>query len=169
MTSSQLEKLLFAQGGKCFFCKNNLERSEASVEHLLARANGGSNDINENCVACCKSINSLFGSLPLKNKIEIILNQEGSFKCPGSSKSKKELAKTTAKSVPKETEWFNQVVADLTKRGNARPKKLKTLTSTIAASPKLKGIQEAEVNRLIKKLAAAGKLTIVEEKVTYNL
>ncbi len=169
MTTTQLEKLLFAQGGKCFFCKNKLERGDASVEHLVAKANGGSNETNDNCVACCKAVNSLMGSLPLKHKIEIILNQEGAFKCPSPSKSKKEVAKPATKAASKETEWFNQAVADLKKRGNARPKKTKTLASTIAAIPKLKGIKEPEILALIKQLEASEKITVTGENVSYSL
>ena len=173
MKTTQLEKLLFTQGGKCFFCKDKLEHSEASVEHLVATANGGCNDINDNCVACCKAVNALLGSLPLKHKIEIILNQEGAFKCPSASKAKKIHPKPAPKPVnklsPKETEWLNQIIADLQKRGNACPKKTKTLASIIAAMPKLKGIQETEISHLIKQLESAGKITITDEKVSYTL
>lgn len=72
---------MFVQGGLCFFCKQPLPRAEASVEHLLAGANGGSSK-DENCVACCKSINVLLGSMSLKEKFQVLLNQRGEFKCP---------------------------------------------------------------------------------------
>ena len=61
---------MFVQGGLCFFCKQPLPRAEASVEHLLAGANGGSSK-DENCVACCKSINALLGSMSLKEKFQV--------------------------------------------------------------------------------------------------
>jgi hypothetical protein len=67
---------MFVQGGLCFCCKQPLPRAEASVEHLLAGANGGSSK-DENCVACCKSINSLLGSMSLKEKLQVVLNQKG--------------------------------------------------------------------------------------------
>lgn len=169
MTTTQLEKLLFAQGGKCFFCKNKLNRNEASVEHLVAKANGGSNDINDNCVACCKAVNSLMGNLPLKHKIEIILNQEGKFLCPVAPVVKTPQPTATAKVTPKEDENFNLAVTDLKKRGNARPKKLKTLASTISAIPKLKGLNESQISAVIKKLEAQGKIVITGEKVSYKL
>ncbi len=65
----------------CFFCKAPLPQSEASVEHLVASANGGGNG-DENCVACCKAINALLGSMSLKEKIQLVLNQRGEFRCP---------------------------------------------------------------------------------------
>ena len=76
-----LTRLLFAQGGRCFFCREPLPVTEASVEHLVARAKGGS-DVDENCVACCKSLNGLLGSMSLKEKIQVFLNQKDQFQCP---------------------------------------------------------------------------------------
>jgi hypothetical protein len=170
MTTSQLEKLLFSQGGKCFFCKNKLERSDASVEHLLAKANGGSNNINENCVACCKSVNSLFGSLSLKNKIDIILNQEGKFLCPAGEPTKNKLpAKQKSSPKAKVEEKTNTVLTNLIKRGNAKPKRFKTLVSTIGSIAELKGIKEQEVLNIIQLLEKQGKITVKEEKVVYSL
>ncbi|MGL6334488.1 HNH endonuclease [Aeromonas jandaei] len=61
---------MFVQGGLCFFCKQPLPKTEASVEHLLASANGGSNS-DENCVACCKAVNRLLGSMSLKEKFQV--------------------------------------------------------------------------------------------------
>lgn len=81
MATKPIERLLFAQGGNCFFCEKPLPRSHASVEHLVALTFGGK-DGDENCVACCKSLNSLFGRMSLKEKLKIILHQRGSFACP---------------------------------------------------------------------------------------
>ena len=77
----QLDRLLFEQGGDCFFCRQPLSKSDASIEHLVAIANGGPNH-EDNCVACCKAVNALLGSKSLKNKIQVILNQRGEFRCP---------------------------------------------------------------------------------------
>jgi len=76
-----IERLLFAQGGQCFFCEKSLPRGEASVEHIVAVTHGGK-DNDENCVACCKSLNSLFGRMSLKEKLQILLRQKGDFVCP---------------------------------------------------------------------------------------
>ena len=81
MTMKQLDRLLFEQGNQCFFCRKPLKPIDASVEHLVASANGGTNG-EENCVACCKKLNALLGSKSLKEKVQIVLNQRGSFRCP---------------------------------------------------------------------------------------
>lgn len=57
----QLERLLFLQGQVCFFCALPIPPGEASVEHLVAVCNGGSKD-DDNCVACCKTVNAALGS-----------------------------------------------------------------------------------------------------------
>lgn len=77
----QLDRLLFEQGGKCFFCLASLDKANASVEHLLAKANGGTDD-EGNVVACCKSLNAILGRKPLKEKIQIVLRQDEGFNCP---------------------------------------------------------------------------------------
>lgn len=81
MATKPLERLLFAQGGRCFFCAKVLQKDEASVEHLVPSARAGSN-ADDNCVACCKSLNSLLGSMSLKEKVKVFLNQKGDFHCP---------------------------------------------------------------------------------------
>jgi len=77
----QLDRLLFEQGNQRVFCRKPLKPIDASVEHLVASANGGTNG-EENCVACCKKLNALLGSKSLKEKMQIVLNQRGSFRCP---------------------------------------------------------------------------------------
>jgi hypothetical protein len=77
----QLDRLLFVQGGECFFCRTPLSKADASVEHLLATANGGTN-AEDNCVVCCKTLNALLGSKSLKAKLEVFLRQKGPFRCP---------------------------------------------------------------------------------------
>jgi len=163
---------MFAQGGLCFFCKQPLPKSEASVEHLLASANGGGNH-DENCVACCKAVNALLGSMSLKEKIQVVLNQKGQFKCPNGAgaakpaKTPEAVSKLPPVLKPKEDK-FNLVVANLKQRGNSRPRTLKTLTSTIA-SLFPKGSPEAELNALLQKLRSTGKIIVTDNKVTYAL
>jgi hypothetical protein len=88
MPTTSMSRLLFAQGGDCFFCKAPLPKSEASVEHLVASANGGS-DHDKNCVVCCKALNALLGSMSLKEKLQVVLNQKGKFTCPERQSSDK--------------------------------------------------------------------------------
>lgn len=167
---------MFVQGGLCFFCKQALPKAEASVEHLLASANGGGNN-DENCVACCKAVNALLGSMSLKEKFQVVLNQKGQFKCPNGAGSAKKT--TTLKAPPKKPpkapvlpipkdDKLTLVIANLKQRGNAKPRTLKTLTSTIAALfPK--GISVAEITEMVQQLQSTGKVTVKENKITYAL
>ena len=65
MRTKPLDRLLFTQGGECFFCHQPLPREEASIEHLVAVTHGGK-DNDENIVACCQALNTLFGRMSLK-------------------------------------------------------------------------------------------------------
>lgn len=100
----QLDKLLFEQGGNCFFCNGPLEKADASIEHLFAQANGGTN-AEENLVACCKTLNALLGSKPLKEKFQIVLRQRGPFRCPSEvNRSPAALAPVAAPKIPSRAE-----------------------------------------------------------------
>ena len=172
MPTTPLDRLMFAQGGLCFFCKQPLPKSEASVEHLVASANGGHNK-DENRVACCKAVNALLGSMSLKEKIQVVLNQQGQFKCPNGTGTSKTAAqpkvktKTTATKKAKKVD-FELVVANLKQRGNSRPRTLKTLTSTVATLfPK--DLPVDELTALIQQLQSTGKVIVSGNKVTYSL
>ena len=67
----QLERLLFLQGNRCFFCGDFIPEGEASVEHLVAISNGGPKE-DENCVVCCRTVNAALGNLPIKSKLQAI-------------------------------------------------------------------------------------------------
>ena len=174
MPTKPLDRLLFVQGGACFFCKQELPKSEASVEHLVAVTHGGK-DNDENCVACCKALNTLFGRMSLKEKIKVALNQKGNFLCPAapsklaqvSAQAKNPDLKIELKLV--EADPFGVVVEDLQKRGNSRPGKpdrlLNTIRSTLISQSKDPGLAE-QINA---KLQAIGYVVVSETKVTYNL
>ena len=168
MATKPIDRLMFVQGGLCFFCEQPLPRSEASVEHLLASANGGKNN-DDNCVACCKAVNALLGNMSLKEKIRVVLKQKGVFTCPngaGSSRSANQ-TEAPAKARP-EDDKLSLVLADLNRRGNSRPRTLKTLTSTVAALfPK--GMSDAELKSLVQRLQSTGKVIVAENKVAYAL
>lgn len=146
------------------------------MEHLFASANGGGNN-DENCVACCKSINALLGSLSLKEKLQVVLNQKGQFKCPNSTGSAKiitlpqaapEVAPTAASIAKTKDNKFAFVVANLKQRGNSKPSTLKALTSTIA-SLYPEGILKAELEFLLQQLQSTGKVIVKENKLTYAI
>lgn len=178
--TTHLDRLLFSQGGHCFFCRKPLPKAEASVEHIVASANGGTSD-DGNCVACCKALNHLLGSKSIKEKLQIVLNQRGNFQCPGNICTQPTPAPSTntQNAAPKPAQTVGNgasapielVLADLKKRGASRPRKLSTLASTIKSL--LKQLQktntDAEVAGLIAELQKRGKATITDTKVTYKL
>jgi hypothetical protein len=159
MPTKQIDRLMFAQGGKCFFCEKVLPKAEASVEHLVASSNGGSNS-DENCVVCCKAVNALLGSMSLKEKLRVALNQKGNFKCPNGAASAKSKTKSASPSKSPITEaQISQVVNNLKQRGHARPRRLKTLKSTI----------ESELGEIVESLSSMGKVVIDGNNVSYKL
>jgi hypothetical protein len=173
MPTKPLDRLMFAQGGLCFFCHKPLPQSEASVEHLVASANGGGNG-DDNCVACCKALNALFGSMSLKEKIQLVLNQRGQFKCP----NKTGVVKTTVAdavvrfSLPRasasQSEKVTRIIDDLRKRASARPRTVRSLSSTISALFQRK-LSEQEVSSLIERLRTDGVIVVSGTKVSYEL
>ena len=181
MSTKPLDRLMFAQGGLCFFCNADLPKADASVEHLVASAKGGGNG-DENCVACCKALNALLGSMSIKEKIKAVLNQKGAFKCPNGNGSSdtapaknvdaagKPAIKQPSPPVPKpkpKLDNYSVVLSDLKKRGTAKPRKVETLKGTIRAT--IKGITEAQLDAILKHLQVNGKVTVSGTAVSYSL
>jgi len=77
----KLHRLLYLQGGKCFYCREQLPLEGASIDHVIPRSMGG-DDTLDNVVACCKTLNQWFAALPPKKKIEIIQNWTTKMPCP---------------------------------------------------------------------------------------
>lgn len=169
MPNTPLTRLLFAQGGSCFFCKQPLPEDHASVEHLVASANGGSNR-DDNCVACCKSINSLLGSMSLKEKIQVILNQKGQFECPNGVQRKTTKTGPPASHKPTKfaAERYAQVVENLRQRGSARPRTVAKLKSTITALFIKNKPSADEVDALVQQMQSKRVISIVGPNVTYK-
>ncbi|MBN9133099.1 MAG: HNH endonuclease [Nitrosospira multiformis] len=163
--AKQLEKLMFVQGGRCFFCEQRIPATEASVEHLIARANGGPNS-EDNCVACCKSLNALLANKPLKEKLRIVLNQRGQFKCPGHSSSKEASCSTGSNNL--RFERLSRISADLKNRRPALPRTVNALRNTIDAVFQKKLTAE-EIVSLLDELQSSGQITVRENKVEYQL
>ena len=172
MPTKPLDRLIFAQGGLCFFCSSPLPKDEASVEHLIPLSRAGSNN-DENCVACCKTLNGLLGSMSLKEKIRVVLNQDGKFTCPnGVGKIVQVVAPPlVAAATPPKIDNYAVVLADLKKRGTSRPRKVDTLKSTIRATVKnAKGtLTDAQLEILFKHLQVNGKVIVDGNKVSYSL
>jgi hypothetical protein len=189
MSTPHLDRLLFMQGGLCFFCRQPLPRGEASIEHLVASANGGTNG-EDNCVACCRTLNSLLGSKSIKEKLQIVLNQRGDFRCPRPREPALALnpfppdegdnatppivkpppvavSPPAAAALPRDThqERLALVLADLRKRGNSRPRKEASLMTTIEAligQRTNQPISDANLKKLLAELQQRGQVTITE-------
>lgn len=162
----QLERLLFLQGNRCFFCEEPIPPGQASVEHLVASANGGLNEDN-NCVVCCKAVNAALGSLSVKAKLRAVLNQRGPFKCPNWA----QVDQVPPPQEPGEggvAERIALVIADLQKRGASRPRRVATLKNTIA-SVFQKQLSDEDLNTLVEVLENRKLIVVEESKVAYAL
>lgn len=173
MPTKPLDRLMFIQGGLCFFCRQPLPRDEASIEHLHGVANGGGNN-EDNCVACCKSVNSLLGSMSVKEKFQVVLNQKGQFRCPNGTVNIKGTTppqpsgsvRAPANALSDDT--VRLVVANLKRRGNARPSSVKTLTNSLATLLP-KGTPKVDLERLISRLKSEGVMAVDGDRVEYRL
>lgn len=187
MATTALERLLFLQGGLCFFCKAPLPKAEASIEHLQAVAHGGTNH-DANRVACCKSLNGILGSLPLKDKIDLVLKHKRGFVCPNAKASRPTPRAAGAASVPAPgaalapppaglpmagpapaSVALQQVIENLKRRGTARPRtdtKLRSTLETFCSQQKL----GCSVDELLHLLVNGGTVAVDGAgKVTYRL
>lgn len=163
----QIDRLLFLQGGKCFFCTKPIPVGEESVEHLVASASGGTNE-DDNCVVCCKSVNLAFGSLPVKRKMEAIIKHGEAFECPRPMSALNPITVDPTHQPDSESERLDRLVAHLIKMGASRPRKVSTLASTINAVFK-KGLSEEQLEFLLDKLKAREWISVVGTKVSYSL
>lgn len=80
MANHKLRRILFTQGGKCFYCRKPLPEEDATLDHIVPKSQGGTESI-DNLGACCKDINQLFANAPVKSKIETIILWEGRLPC----------------------------------------------------------------------------------------
>jgi hypothetical protein len=166
MPTKPIERLLFAQGGLCFFCQRQLPPGDASVEHLVAISNGGDN-VDDNCVACCKALNSLLGRMSLKEKLRVFLNQKGAFKCPNGVARENGNSKEKGSATSIESR-LALVASDLRKRGAARPRTLESLSSTINALFQKK-LTSQQIASLLAELQTKGFVSVTDTKVSYHL
>lgn len=159
---------------------------------------------------CCRTLNSVLGSKSIKEKIQIVLNQHGDFRCPKNRESVPapalsplvlsaedtpggrdveggRLVKAAASPLPAngarhvatpptasktQQDRLALVLTDLRKRGNSRPRKEATLTSTVQALIKQRTnqpISDTNLKKLLEEMQRQALLTIVDGKVTYKL
>lgn len=162
----QLERLLFLQGNRCFFCGETIPEGEASVEHLVASSNGGAKD-DENCVVCCKAVNAALGSLSIKAKLQAVLNQRGQFTCPGAD-SKSPVPMNSPRPHATSSERVALVVADLQKRSPSRPRRVATLKNTMNSVFQMT-LSDEELDQLLAELQSLGYVVVEDTKVSYAL
>ena len=162
----QLERLLFLQGNRCFFCGDAIPDGQASVEHLVATFNGGANE-DENCVVCCKVLNAALGSLPIKAKLQAVLNQRAKFACPGSGTHTDTPSRMPAGQAV-QPERVALVVADLQKRGPSRPRRVATLKNTMNSVFQM-SLSDPELEALLSSLQSSGYVVVEDTKVSYAL
>jgi len=160
-----IERLLFAQGNRCFFCSDPLPVGDATVEHLVAQSSGGAND-DENCVACCRSINLALGNKSYKEKLRMILQHRPQFICPR-RKTESERMLTPLGSQEVARQQFELVLSQLKKRGQHRPAKVDALRNTIV-NVLQRRVAAEDVERIIAELQSSGYLTIQNKTVSYK-
>ncbi|TXK93372.1 hypothetical protein BMR07_17010 [Methylococcaceae bacterium CS1] len=64
----KLERLLFLQGGNCFYCGKPMTNKIASIEHIIPRSCDGSNELDTLAVFC-QSINHMLLVCRLKRQL----------------------------------------------------------------------------------------------------
>ena len=163
----QIDRLLLFQGNRCFFCDETIPEGEASIEHLVHSSNGGSND-DDNCVVCCKTLNSAFGNRPYKEKLRAIVSHRGNFICPRGQISAIETHLNLTAPSENSKSKLAVVIADLRKRGPSRPRKVETLKNTIG-SVFQKQLTQDEVTAIYSNLLASGYITVNQTNVSYSL
>ena len=136
------------------------------MEHLVATSNGGSND-DENCVACCKMINQVFGNLSIKSKLRVVVDHRGAFACPGKGSVASKVVHTPELHA-NPIEHLTAVVEDLRKRGTTRPRRTSTLKNALKSIPKIK-LSKDDIELLVAALVSKGYITVQNTKVTYTL
>ncbi|MBA4112688.1 MAG: endonuclease [Verminephrobacter sp.] len=169
MRTKPLDRLLFAQGGECFFCQQPLPREEASIEHLVAVTHGGK-DNDENLVVCCQALNTLFGRMSLKEKLAVVLKQKGPFQCPARR------APATASAAPPPSPRaaapataLQVVVTGLKKRGNARPRTLDALSALVEALLEHDDFAAREAKDVLARLRSQHYIEVQDGRITAYL
>jgi hypothetical protein len=107
----------------------------------------------------------LLGNKPLKEKIRFLLDRNG--KCPNGTQRKvnKTLPEASAKVTKLPPECYTKVVANLKKRGSAKPGTVPALKNSIFTSfPKLSPDQ---IDVLVQELKSGGEIFVKGSKVIY--
>jgi hypothetical protein len=109
----------------------------------------------------------LFGDKSLKDKLQVVLNQRGQFKCPKGTTSSSSQRIMSTRAAATLDDMLALVVADLQKRGSARPRKVTTLRNTVHTLFK-KQLTEEKLSSLMELLQARRIVVVSDTKVTYE-
>lgn len=162
----QIDRLIFLQGNACFFCGKGIPKGEASIEHLVAKANGGENS-DGNCAVVCKSANEALGHLTIKAKIQVVLNQRGDFVCP-SKVNDEVVIEASIDPISSADEQFKIFAERFRKYDKNRPKTMSALKSVTHAIFKNK-LEKEEVAFVIAMLLTKGYVNQDENNLTYAM
>jgi hypothetical protein len=165
MSNKLLGRLLFAQGQRCFFCRQTLQANEASVEHLLAKSSGGAKS-EDNCVACCKALNALFGSMSVKDKLQIVLNQSDGFHCPNAHAEVSRTCQQPALPLQSSAAHLPVVMDYLGKHHSCRPRTLGKLINAVRAQCR---VEEGEAHAIVAQLRALDVIAVEGDTISYLL
>ena len=156
----QLQRLLVQQGNRCFFCGLLIPSGEASVEHLDALSNGGEKT-DQNCVACCRAINTALSNLSIKDKFRAVLSQPSPFPCPhaASADSHADLAYVSS------NDHMSRAVEMLNRYGDKVPRRKTTLFNALRGE--LPTVTDAELEALFGLLTVKGVIAMNGVKITY--
>ncbi len=141
----QLQRLLIQQGHKCFFCAGAIPPGEASVEHLDALSNGGERT-DQNCVVCCRALNTALGNLSIKDKFRAILSQPHPFLCPIAVPQDRPPEREAATS----SNLIDQAVSMLERYGKHAPRRKTKLFNALRTE--LPNVTNAELDALFDEL-----------------
>lgn len=159
MPAKLIDRLLFEQGGACFFCRRPLARSEATAEHLVAVAHGGDGRAT-NLVACCQALNTILGSQSLKEKLRMVLDQAHPFLCPnGDQPGPSVRPPQTAAATPrkkaakkKRTKAAKELVAEVTEAVSSQA--IDDIVTALREFPGLLPSRQPSLRKRLRKLVA---------------
>jgi cytochrome c-type biogenesis protein CcmH/NrfF len=98
--------------------------------------------------------------MSLKEKLQVVLNQKGDFRCPNGSGRK------TTQSNEIAAQRYRQAVDNLKQRGESKPKTVDKLKSTLGAFFQ-NALTAEELDVLVESLQTDGVITIAESRITY--
>jgi len=158
---TELQRLLFLQGQRCFFCEQPISPGEASIQHLAALGNNGTN-ADDNCVVCCSAVNAMLGNLTVKEKIQVILRHRGAFACPRAATGER----VNNKPANAISAGIMEAVLDvLMGFEDHRPRSLKTLRKVIAHE--IPRMSREVMNTVVENLKNQGYIAMQGDRVIY--